>query len=99
VKIALLSDTHSFLDPLCVKHCETADEIFHAGDIGDVSVLEQLQKIKPTSAVYGNFDGQLIRSCSPRFTLPVHSEVIILKQEDFCKDSSRRCLFAAILIS
>jgi putative phosphoesterase len=78
VKIALLSDTHSFLDPLCVKHCESADEIFHAGDIGDLSVLEQLQKIKPTSAVYGNIDGQIIRSCSPRYALLEREGLIIL---------------------
>jgi uncharacterized protein len=69
LKIALLSDTHSFLDPSCIKHCEGADEIFHAGDIGDAALIEQLQKIKPTQAVYGNIDGHVIRSFCPRYLL------------------------------
>lgn len=69
MKIALLSDTHSFLDPACLKYCENADEIFHAGDIGDVALIEQLQKIKTTKAVYGNIDNNTVRLLCPRYLL------------------------------
>ena len=44
MKIGLLSDTHSFLDKDIFKYFEDCDEIWHAGDIGDVSVIEKLEK-------------------------------------------------------
>ncbi len=61
MKIGLLSDTHSFLDERIYKHFKQVDEIWHAGDIGSISVLDDLEKFKPTRAVYGNIDGQEIR--------------------------------------
>ena len=70
-RIGLLSDTHSFLDPAILKHFKKCDEIWHAGDIGDESVLDQLKAFKPTIAVYGNIDSHIIRKeCSlhRRFT-------------------------------
>jgi len=67
LKIALLSDTHSFLDPVCVKHCSSADEIWHAGDIGDIRVLDELNATKPTLAVYGNIDNNQIKLVAPRY--------------------------------
>lgn len=56
MKIGLISDTHSFFDSRILKYFENVDEIWHAGDIGDISILEKLQKIKPTKAVFGNID-------------------------------------------
>ena len=70
-RIGLLSDTHSFLDPAILKHFKKCDEIWHAGDIGNESVLDQLKAFKPTVAVYGNIDSHIIRKeCSlhHRFT-------------------------------
>ena len=55
-RIGLLSDTHSHLDSSILKHLKSCDEIWHAGDIGDVSVLDQLKSLRPTRAVYGNID-------------------------------------------
>jgi hypothetical protein len=60
-KIFLLSDTHGFIDPHFIKHMQSADEIWHAGDIGNADILDQLNKIKPVRAVYGNIDGNDIR--------------------------------------
>jgi predicted phosphodiesterase len=57
-RIGLLSDTHSHIDNSILKHLETCDEIWHAGDIGDVAVLDQLKAFKPTRAVYGNIDSK-----------------------------------------
>ncbi len=58
MKIGLLSDTHSYLDRKVFDHFKNVDEIWHAGDIGDKRVLEELQKFKKVRAVFGNIDDQ-----------------------------------------
>lgn len=65
-KITLLSDTHSFLDDKILKYVKGADEIWHAGDIGNVEVAEKLNKIAPLRAVFGNIDGGELRKMYPR---------------------------------
>ncbi len=65
MKIGLLSDTHGFLDPAVFKHFAECDEIWHAGDIGDFSVYEELKKYKPLRGVFGNIDGTRIRNEFP----------------------------------
>jgi len=60
-RIGLLSDTHGFFDPKMIKYLEVCDEIWHAGDIGSLSVTDQLSEIAPVRAVYGNVDGNTIR--------------------------------------
>lgn len=55
-KILLLSDTHSYLDEKVLKYVRQADEIWHAGDIGDLDVTDTLKSITPLRAVYGNID-------------------------------------------
>lgn len=64
-KILLLSDTHSHLDETILKYAKQADEIWHAGDIGDISVTDRLSKIKPIKAVYGNIDNHIIQKEFP----------------------------------
>ena len=64
-KILLLSDTHSHLDEAMLKYINQADEVWHAGDIGDVKVTDEIKKLKPLRAVYGNIDDALIRSEFP----------------------------------
>ena len=64
-RICLLSDTHGCLDAKIIKHLEWADQVWHAGDIGTISLLEQLEKAKPTRAVFGNIDGHQIRAACP----------------------------------
>jgi putative phosphoesterase len=59
--IGLISDTHSFLDPKVFDHFKAVDEIWHAGDIGDHSVIRDLQKFKPVRAVFGNIDDKTIQ--------------------------------------
>lgn len=70
-RIGLISDTHHYLDPAVFKHFEHCDEIWHAGDFGTLAIAEQLRTFKPLKGVYGNIDGQDIRSQYPeklRFT-------------------------------
>lgn len=56
MKIGLLSDTHSYLDPKILSYFNKCDEIWHAGDIGDSAVANELEKYKPLRAVFGNID-------------------------------------------
>jgi len=60
-KILLLSDTHSHMDEKILKYARQADEIWHAGDIGSLAVIDALRKIKPVRAVYGNIDNKDIQ--------------------------------------
>lgn len=65
MKIGLLSDTHSFLDPKIAIYFADVDEIWHAGDIGNTLVLDQLKALKPLKAVYGNIDEVYLQKTLP----------------------------------
>lgn len=71
-RIGLLSDTHGYWDERYIKYFSECDEIWHAGDIGSMEIVERLQACRPLRAVYGNIDGQDIRAIFPqvnRFTV------------------------------
>lgn len=68
-KILLLSDTHSHIDDTIIKYVKQADEIWHAGDIGDLIVTDTIKKLKPLRAVYGNIDNKEARL---EFPLDLH---------------------------
>ena len=44
-KILLLSDTHSHIDDVILKYVNQADEVWHAGDIGDLAVTDAIKKL------------------------------------------------------
>lgn len=67
-KILLLSDTHSHIDETILKYVRLADEVWHAGDIGDLQVTDALKKLKPLRAVYGNIDDG-----KARLEFPLHN--------------------------
>ena len=64
-KILLLSDTHSYIDDKILKYVKQADEVWHAGDIGDLKVTDSIKALKPLRAVYGNIDDAKARSEFP----------------------------------
>lgn len=64
-KIGLLSDTHGYLDPKIFEYFKDVDQIWHAGDVGDMSVINQLEAFKPTFGVFGNIDDHTIRNAWP----------------------------------
>ncbi|WP_282780068.1 metallophosphoesterase family protein [Phaeodactylibacter xiamenensis] len=64
-RIGLISDTHSHLEESVFKYFEPCDEIWHAGDIGDASVVDQLEAFRPLRAVYGNIDDAPLRRRFP----------------------------------
>ncbi|SKA06758.1 hypothetical protein SAMN04488132_10980 [Sediminibacterium ginsengisoli] len=65
MKIGLISDTHSFLDEAVFSHFSDCDEIWHAGDFGDMQVADALRAFKPLRGVYGNIDDREIRNEYP----------------------------------
>lgn len=65
MKIGLLSDTHSHLPPAVFDYFADCDEVWHAGDVGDHSVLDQLEAFKPVRGVYGNIDDAAMRGRLP----------------------------------
>ena len=62
MKILILSDTHGHLDDRIIYYTQKVDEIWHAGDIGSIELIELLKKTVKVNAVYGNIDGKKIRS-------------------------------------
>ncbi|MBU1852755.1 MAG: metallophosphatase family protein [Candidatus Omnitrophica bacterium] len=84
MKIGVVSDTH-----VPEKSCELPAElldvlkgcnlIVHAGDLVDICVLEDLQKISKVEAVYGNMDSQKVRAVLPdKKTLKVDGKKLCL---------------------
>lgn len=65
MKILLLSDTHSYIDERILDYASQADEIWHAGDIGDLKVTDALKNVGVLRAVYGNIDSSEIRKEFP----------------------------------
>lgn len=60
-RIGLLSDTHGYLDPKIYTYFKDVDEIWHAGDVGEIKVIDDLKEFKPLRGVYGNIDATEIR--------------------------------------
>ena len=65
IRIGLISDTHSYLDDAVFKHFEKCDEVWHAGDFGNIELADQLAAFKTMRGVYGNIDGQDVRIVHP----------------------------------
>jgi uncharacterized protein len=64
-RIGLLSDTHNFLDDAVFRHFDSCDEIWHAGDFGSSAIADRLKAFRPLRGVFGNIDGNDIRSVFP----------------------------------
>lgn len=71
-QISLLSDSHSHIDAKVHPILKGSDEIWHAGDVGDPNILDPLAAIAPLRVVYGNIDGQSLRS---EYPLNMHFEL------------------------
>lgn len=61
-KILLLSDTHGFIDDQILKFVHQADEVWHAGDVGNLKVTDRIKELKPLRCVFGNIDGKDARN-------------------------------------
>ncbi|MDA3779615.1 MAG: metallophosphoesterase family protein [Bacteroidales bacterium] len=61
-RIGLLSDTHGYIDDKILSFFKNCDEIWHAGDIGNIAIANKLSEITKFRAVYGNIDGTEVRT-------------------------------------
>jgi putative phosphoesterase len=67
--VGLISDTHGLLRPEALAALEGSRLILHAGDVGDLAILDRLGEIAPVRAVYGNTDWGAIRGALPETDL------------------------------
>ena len=65
MKIGLISDTHGYIDDQILSALKGSDEIWHAGDVGEWSVIERLEEIATVRGVYGNIDSSEVRNRFP----------------------------------
>jgi hypothetical protein len=66
MRLGVISDTHGLLRPEVFDVFASVDHIFHAGDVGTLEILAELEALAPVSAVYGNTDGAAVRAKLPR---------------------------------
>jgi putative phosphoesterase len=67
-KVGILSDTHGFFNPLLYAFFKDCDEIWHAGDWGDMDTFNKLNQFKPLRTVWGNIDGRELRMEMPELS-------------------------------
>ncbi len=78
-KILILSDTHSFLDTRLKKHIRNSDIVWHAGDIGDIAIIDEINTIKPVVAVHGNIDNHTVKTEYPKNQIfKIHGKKIVI---------------------
>jgi putative phosphoesterase len=66
MRLGVISDTHGTLRPDVFDVFQQVDHILHAGDIGPLGLLVELESLAPVTAVYGNTDGFDVRQRCPR---------------------------------
>lgn len=78
--IGLISDTHGYLDDAVFEHFKSCDEIWHAGDFGNIELANRLATLSGLTlrGVYGNIDGQDVRSVYPEQLVFSCEEVKVL---------------------
>jgi len=64
-RIGVLSDTHGQLRDEALRELEGSELILHAGDVGDLAILDRLRDIAPVWAVRGNTDFGEIAAALP----------------------------------
>ena len=85
-RIGLISDTHNYLDETIFEHFKNCEEIWHAGDFGNIDIAIQLSKLQATQngqasllrGVYGNIDGYDIRNIYPEQIVFMCEEVKVM---------------------
>jgi putative phosphoesterase len=79
-RIGLISDTHGFLDENVSGHFKNCDEIWHAGDFGSIDIASQLTSSTsvPIRGVYGNIDGNDIRTVYPEYLIFTCEQVKVM---------------------
>ncbi|HEY3011555.1 MAG TPA: metallophosphoesterase family protein [Gemmatimonadales bacterium] len=66
MRLGVIADTHGLLRPEVFTAFAEVDHILHAGDIGPLRLLTELEALAPVTAVYGNTDGEEVRRRLPQ---------------------------------
>jgi uncharacterized protein len=66
MRLGVIADTHGLLRPEVLRAFAEVDHIVHAGDVGPLDVLSELEALAPVTAVYGNTDGEEVRRRLPQ---------------------------------
>lgn len=66
MRLGVIADTHGLLRPEVFHAFAEVDHIVHAGDVGPLDLLTELEALAPVSAVYGNTDGPELRRVLPQ---------------------------------
>ena len=70
MRLGIISDTHGVLPAAVFDLFAEVDRILHAGDIGGLDLLTELEAIAPVTGVYGNTDGFDLREKLPQVASP-----------------------------
>jgi len=65
MRLGVIADTHGLLRPEVLDVFRDVDHILHAGDVGPLDLLTELEALAPVTAVYGNTDGWDVRARLP----------------------------------
>ena len=76
-KILIISDTHNYLDERLMEHVDWCDQIWHAGDWGNISLSDTLEAFKPIQGVYGNIDDNTLRQIYPKINHFVCEDLVV----------------------
>jgi putative phosphoesterase len=66
MRLGVIADTHGLLRPEVFDLFGQVDHILHAGDVGPLELLVELEALAPVTAVYGNTDGFEVRARLPQ---------------------------------
>lgn len=77
-RIGILSDTHGYWGEDLEDFFGECDELWHAGDIGNVETARAIGAFKPLRGVYGNIDDYMLRLEFPEFLRFQCEEVDVL---------------------
>lgn len=66
MRLGVIADTHGLLRPEVFQAFAQVDHILHAGDVGPIDLLTELESLAPVTAVYGNTDREEVRDRLPQ---------------------------------
>jgi putative phosphoesterase len=69
MRLGVISDTHGLLRPEVFQAFAEVDQILHAGDVGPIQLIDELESLAPVTAVYGNTDGEDVRRRFPQVAM------------------------------
>ena len=92
MRLGIISDTHGLLRPEVFDIFAEVDHILHAGDVGPLDILTELEALAPVSAVYGNTDDMEVRSRLPQVARVMLEgfEVIVTHGDQFGSPTPER---------